>query len=97
LSRRGGAGALYRSRSSEAAWRRVELCRKCDKTRAGRVGASADENGPTVASGDKGVAAAVARVLELYPEVRDWPPEELRKLAPTILEQHDAKMRTDKS
>ena len=51
--------------------------------------------GRTVAH--KGVAAAVARVLELYPEVRDWPPEELRKLAPNILEQHDAKMRTDKS
>ena len=42
-------------------------------------------------------ATAVARVLQLYPELHDWPPEELEKIAPSIIEQHAERERADES
>ena len=42
-------------------------------------------------------AEAVALVLKLYPELQDWPLEELKKLAPSIIEQHAERERADES
>jgi hypothetical protein len=45
---------------------------------------------------DPSSSGAVARVLQLYPELHDWPLDELVKLAPSILEQY-AERESDQS
>jgi hypothetical protein len=45
---------------------------------------------------DPSSSGAVARVLQLYPELHDWPLDKLAKIAPSILEQHAERERADK-